>query len=182
MGEEASFNTVSMMEAAASNNGMQQQAKENGRASAAVVAADAVAAAHAVAATPVIFDPRLQGISDAIRVVPHFPKPGPPIHSFASQYQFNCRFKALMFARHVLVVQASCSTTSRRCSSGRRCSRTPWTSSWSTTAACPSTPSPVTTTSPSSPFLSTLDLVLATCSRPSLEVAVARACRRGAEF
>lgn len=23
-------------------------------------------------------DPRLQGISDAIRVVPHFPKPGPP--------------------------------------------------------------------------------------------------------
>ena len=24
-------------------------------------------------------DPRLQGISDAIRVVPHFPKPGPSI-------------------------------------------------------------------------------------------------------
>jgi adenine phosphoribosyltransferase len=23
-------------------------------------------------------DPRLQAISDAIRVVPHFPKPGPP--------------------------------------------------------------------------------------------------------
>uniref|UniRef100_A0A8R7PH10 adenine phosphoribosyltransferase n=1 Tax=Triticum urartu TaxID=4572 RepID=A0A8R7PH10_TRIUA len=25
-------------------------------------------------------DPRLQGISDAIRVVPHFPKPGPSVH------------------------------------------------------------------------------------------------------
>jgi adenine phosphoribosyltransferase len=40
-------------------------AKENGR----------------VAAT----DPRLQGISDAIRVVPHFPKPGPPARPPSTQ-------------------------------------------------------------------------------------------------
>lgn len=29
-------------------------------------------------------DPRLQGISDAIRVVPHFPKPGPDPHPASS--------------------------------------------------------------------------------------------------
>ncbi|KAK3158450.1 hypothetical protein QOZ80_2AG0137350 [Eleusine coracana subsp. coracana] len=78
MGEEASCNSVSIMEAVASadSNSKPQQAKENGRAAAA--AADALAAADAVvAAAPVaVVDPRLQGISDAIRVVPHFPKPG----------------------------------------------------------------------------------------------------------
>jgi hypothetical protein len=152
MGEEASCNTVSMMEAAAasSNNNKQQQAKENGR-SAAAVAVDAVAAADAVAA-----DPRLQGISNAIRVVPHFPKPGPTIHSFLSsspsRNRFNRQYCALMC---LVVVQASCSTTSRRCSSGRQCSRTPWTSSWSATVAWPSTPSPVTTTTATSNLLPT---------------------------
>jgi adenine phosphoribosyltransferase len=83
MSEEAGCNTVSMMEAAASNNGkQQQQAKENGRASAAVVV-----------------DPRLQGISDAIRVVPHFPKPGAPIlHPvLLSANSTPGRYKALMF-------------------------------------------------------------------------------------
>ena len=69
MGEEASGNAVSVMEAA-----KQPQPKGNGLA----------AAGEAAAAD----DPRLQGISDAIRVVPHFPKEGarallapPPIDS-----------------------------------------------------------------------------------------------------
>lgn len=63
MGEEASCNAVAAMEDAATN-AKQPQPKENGRASAA--AAEVAAAA----------DPRLKGISDAIRVVPHFPKQG----------------------------------------------------------------------------------------------------------
>ena len=73
MGEEASCNAVSVMEAAKQPQ-PQQQPKENGLAA----AGEAAAAA----------DPRLQGISDAIRVVPHFPKEGarallapPPIDS-----------------------------------------------------------------------------------------------------
>ncbi|PAN07030.1 hypothetical protein GQ55_1G299000 [Panicum hallii var. hallii] len=61
MGEEASCNAVSVMEAAK----QQQPPKENGLAA----AGEAVTAAAAP-------DPRLQGISDAIRVVPHFPKEG----------------------------------------------------------------------------------------------------------
>ncbi|OEL27174.1 Adenine phosphoribosyltransferase 2, partial [Dichanthelium oligosanthes] len=65
MGEEASCNAVSVMEAA-TNAKQPQQPKENGCAAAAVAAGEAVAVA----------DPRLQGISDAIRVVPHFPKQG----------------------------------------------------------------------------------------------------------
>lgn len=62
MGEEASCNAASAMEAATNA----RPAKENGRAPAVaeVVAQEAAA------------DPRLQGISDAIRVVPHFPKQG----------------------------------------------------------------------------------------------------------
>ncbi|CAL4886724.1 unnamed protein product [Urochloa decumbens] len=71
MGEEASCNTVTVMEAdtnAKPQPLMPQQAKENGRAPAA-----AEPVAEAAAAVP---DPRLQGISDAIRVVPHFPKEG----------------------------------------------------------------------------------------------------------
>ena len=71
MGEEASCNAVSVMEAAKQQ---QPPPKENGLAA----AGEAAAAA----------DPRLQGISDAIRVVPHFPKEGarallapPPIDS-----------------------------------------------------------------------------------------------------
>ncbi|KAM3242216.1 hypothetical protein ACQJBY_054728 [Aegilops geniculata] len=66
MGEEA--NCDSVMEAGNGNgNG---KAKENGHAVAAMpdVKADDTVVAPA--------DPRLQGISDAIRVVPHFPKPG----------------------------------------------------------------------------------------------------------
>ncbi|KAL6634729.1 hypothetical protein ACP70R_027400 [Stipagrostis hirtigluma subsp. patula] len=65
MGEEATCDGASAMEAAAGAGAKQQQhaAKENGRAE----------AAPAAVAVP---DPRLQGISDAIRVVPHFPKPG----------------------------------------------------------------------------------------------------------
>ncbi|CAL5020929.1 unnamed protein product [Urochloa decumbens] len=71
MGEEASCNTVTVMEAATNAKQPQlPQPKENGRAAAA--AAEPVAEAVA-AAVP---DPRLQGISDAIRVVPHFPKEG----------------------------------------------------------------------------------------------------------
>jgi len=57
MGEEASCNAVSVMEAAKQQ---QPPPKENGLAAAGEAAAD----------------PRLQGISDAIRVVPHFPKEG----------------------------------------------------------------------------------------------------------
>jgi len=77
MGEEASCNAVSVMEAATNA----KPAKENGCAPA-VAAAEAVAAVVAPeAAAPVAAaaaDPRLQGISDAIRVVPHFPKQGVP--------------------------------------------------------------------------------------------------------
>ncbi|RLM80376.1 adenine phosphoribosyltransferase 4-like [Panicum miliaceum] len=61
MGEEASCNAVSVMEAAKK----QPPPKENGLAG----SGEAMAAAAAA-------DPRLQGISDAIRVVPHFPKEG----------------------------------------------------------------------------------------------------------
>ncbi|CAO2046571.1 unnamed protein product [Urochloa humidicola] len=67
MGEEASCNTVSVMEAA--TNAKPPQPKENGHAA-------ATAEAVAEAAAPAVADPRLQGISDAIRVVPHFPKEG----------------------------------------------------------------------------------------------------------
>lgn len=66
MGEEASCNAISAMEAATNA----KPAKENGCAPA--VAAEAVA----VVAQEAAADPRLQGISDAIRVVPHFPKQG----------------------------------------------------------------------------------------------------------
>jgi len=75
MGEEASCNAVRVMEAATNA----KPAKENGcapavaEAVAAVVAPEAAAPVAAAAA-----DPRLQGISDAIRVVPHFPKQGVP--------------------------------------------------------------------------------------------------------
>ena len=65
MGEEANCNTV--MEAA--------KAKENGH------AVPDVKAKADDDATVVVADPRLQGISDAIRVVPHFPKPGTYIHT-----------------------------------------------------------------------------------------------------
>ncbi|CAM0945245.1 unnamed protein product [Alopecurus aequalis] len=61
MGEEANCNTV--MEAAT--------AKEKGHA--VDVKAKAV---DTVVVAPAETDPRLQGISEAIRVVPHFPKPG----------------------------------------------------------------------------------------------------------
>ncbi|KAF8645948.1 hypothetical protein HU200_046453 [Digitaria exilis] len=63
MGEEASCNTITVMEAA--NSKQQQPSKGQ----------EAVAVADA-AAPPAAADPRLQGISDAIRVVPHFPKQG----------------------------------------------------------------------------------------------------------
>ncbi|CAN6238638.1 unnamed protein product [Urochloa humidicola] len=76
MGEEASCNTVSVMEAATNAKQPQPQPKENGRAAAAA-AAEAVAETEAAAAAAAAAaDPRLQGISDAIRVVPHFPKEG----------------------------------------------------------------------------------------------------------
>ena len=81
MGEEASCNAVSVMEAATNA----KPAKENGCAPAVAEAAAAAEAVAAVvvpeAAAPVAAaaaDPRLQGISDAIRVVPHFPKQGVP--------------------------------------------------------------------------------------------------------
>ncbi|VAI58455.1 unnamed protein product [Triticum turgidum subsp. durum] len=64
MGEEANCDAV--MEAGNGNG----KAKENGHA---VAAMPDVKADDAVVA---LADPRLQGISDAIRVVPHFPKPG----------------------------------------------------------------------------------------------------------
>uniref|UniRef100_A0ACD5YSQ1 Uncharacterized protein n=1 Tax=Avena sativa TaxID=4498 RepID=A0ACD5YSQ1_AVESA len=70
MGEEANCNTV-------------MEAKENGHAVAVAVAvpdvkgkADDTVVVAAAPAPPAESDPRLQGISDAIRVVPHFPKPG----------------------------------------------------------------------------------------------------------
>ncbi|PWZ25447.1 Adenine phosphoribosyltransferase 2 [Zea mays] len=59
MGEEASCDAVSLTEA---GTNAKPVGKENGREPAAAPAAAA--------------DPRLQGISDAIRVVPHFPKQG----------------------------------------------------------------------------------------------------------
>uniref|UniRef100_A0ACD5Z4S3 Uncharacterized protein n=2 Tax=Avena sativa TaxID=4498 RepID=A0ACD5Z4S3_AVESA len=66
MGEEANCNTV--MEAT--------KAKENGHA-VAVPDVKGKADDTVVAVAPAAeADPRLQGISDAIRVVPHFPKPG----------------------------------------------------------------------------------------------------------
>lgn len=58
MGEEASCDAVSLTEA---GTNAKPAAKENGR---------------EPAAAPAAADPRLQGISDAIRVVPHFPKQG----------------------------------------------------------------------------------------------------------
>nr|CAB3447230.1 unnamed protein product [Digitaria exilis] len=73
MGEEASCNTITVMEAA--NSKQQQPSKENGHAAAVEEGQEAVAVADA-AAPPAAADPRLQGISDAIRVVPHFPKQG----------------------------------------------------------------------------------------------------------
>ncbi|XP_044419996.1 adenine phosphoribosyltransferase 2 isoform X2 [Triticum aestivum] len=66
MGEEANCDAV--MEAGNGNG----KAKENGHATA-VLAMPDVKADDAVVAPA---DPRLQGISDAIRVVPHFPKQG----------------------------------------------------------------------------------------------------------
>jgi hypothetical protein len=59
MGEEASCDAVSLTEA---GTNAKPVGKEVGREPAAAPAAAA--------------DPRLQGISDAIRVVPHFPKQG----------------------------------------------------------------------------------------------------------
>lgn len=78
MGEEASCNAaVSAMDAAVS---AKPPAKtENGCVAAEDVAAVVAQedAAPAPAPAPVAAaDPRLQGISDAIRVVPHFPKQG----------------------------------------------------------------------------------------------------------
>ncbi|KAG8060320.1 hypothetical protein GUJ93_ZPchr0002g25330 [Zizania palustris] len=66
MGEEANCNIV--MEAAVAAKAM-----ENGNGHAGATEAKAAPAAAAVSG---VVDPRLQGISDAIRVVPHFPKPG----------------------------------------------------------------------------------------------------------
>uniref|UniRef100_A0ACD5ZKQ8 Uncharacterized protein n=1 Tax=Avena sativa TaxID=4498 RepID=A0ACD5ZKQ8_AVESA len=72
MGEEANCNTV-------------MEAKENGHAVAVAVAvavpdvkgkADDTVVVAVAPAPAAESDPRLQGISDAIRVVPHFPKPG----------------------------------------------------------------------------------------------------------
>jgi adenine phosphoribosyltransferase len=78
MGEEASCNAVGAMEAATNA----KPAKENGCAPAVTeAAAEAVAAVVAqeeAAPVAAAADPRLQGISDAIRVVPHFPKQGAP--------------------------------------------------------------------------------------------------------
>ena len=115
-------------------------------------------------------DPRLQGISDAIRVVPHFPKPGPPIPSRTQSFRLTRQENRTRAARgrasigrchgarppgdtsaHRLFpgrcrracMQGSCSTTSRSCCSGRPCSRTPWTCSSSATAAWASRPSQV---------------------------------------
>uniref|UniRef100_A0A0D9VI98 adenine phosphoribosyltransferase n=1 Tax=Leersia perrieri TaxID=77586 RepID=A0A0D9VI98_9ORYZ len=69
MGEEANCNVV-LMEAAKSP-------KENGHSGVAAAVTDAPASAAPTAAKAVaVVDPRLQGISDAIRVVPHFPKQG----------------------------------------------------------------------------------------------------------
>ncbi|XP_071678883.1 adenine phosphoribosyltransferase 4 [Lolium perenne] len=65
MGEEA--NCIAAMEACT-------KAKENGHAVPAPKPDDAVVVVAAPA--PAEADPRLQGISDAIRVVPHFPKQG----------------------------------------------------------------------------------------------------------
>lgn len=105
MGEEAGCNALSVMEVDASgDNGKQPQAKENGHAAAAVDAADGAAAA---AAAPVPADPRLQAISDAIRVVPDFPKPGSFSPCFVPEpiqpaplARFSCSAAALVRCRH----------------------------------------------------------------------------------
>lgn len=68
MGEEVNCNAV--MEAGNGNG----KAKENGHAVVAMPDVKAKAKADDAVVAPA--DPRLQGISGAIRVVPHFPKPG----------------------------------------------------------------------------------------------------------
>jgi adenine phosphoribosyltransferase len=90
MGEEANCN-VAMESAAPKENGHTTGgAAAEAKAAAAAWAEIAVTDAAAVPKpTPppaaVAVDPRLQGISDAIRVVPHFPKQGPTLPSrFAS--------------------------------------------------------------------------------------------------
>ena len=70
MGEEANCDAV-MEDGNGNGNG---KAKENGHATAVVAMPDVKAKAEDAVVAP--GDPRLQGISDAIRVVPHFPKPG----------------------------------------------------------------------------------------------------------
>jgi hypothetical protein len=130
MGEEASCNAISAMEAATNA----RPAKENGRAPAVaeVVAQEAAA------------DPRLQGISDAIRVVPHFPKHGTSrLSSLTRSSPRPLRPIMPPASNAFLALQASCSTTSPRCCCAPGCSRTPSTCSSSATAGCASTPSPV---------------------------------------
>jgi adenine phosphoribosyltransferase len=64
MGEEANCNAL-------------MEAKENGNGHAVAVPDVKAKTDDAVVAAPAeVADPRLQGISDAIRVVPHFPKQG----------------------------------------------------------------------------------------------------------
>ncbi|VAI47260.1 unnamed protein product [Triticum turgidum subsp. durum] len=70
MGEEANCDAV-MEDGNGNGNG---KAKENGHATAVVAMPDVKAKAEDAVVAP--GDPRLQGISDAIRVVPHFPKQG----------------------------------------------------------------------------------------------------------
>lgn len=149
MGEEANCN-VAMESAAPKENGHTTGGAAAEAKAAAAWAEIAVTDAAAVPKpTPppaaVAVDPRLQGISDAIRVVPHFPKQGPTLPSrFASLPHVQIPSGIWISAR-AACMQASCSTTSRRCCCARGCSRTPSTSSSSATAAWPSPPSPVNT-------------------------------------
>jgi adenine phosphoribosyltransferase len=63
----------------------EQNIKSGGEKNNMVVEEAAPAAASKENGRVVSRDPRLQGISDAIRVVPHFPKPGPPAQPASTQ-------------------------------------------------------------------------------------------------
>jgi hypothetical protein len=97
MGEEA--NCIAAMEACT-------KAKENGHAVPAPKPDDAVVVVAAPA--PAEADPRLQGISDAIRVVPHFPKQGTsPLHRHLFSLS-RARSLASFFSRHPANPMTAC--------------------------------------------------------------------------
>jgi adenine phosphoribosyltransferase len=66
--------------------GEQENNKIGGSGNNAMAVDESGAAANKGKSLGAAADPRLQAISDAIRVVPHFPKPGPPPSSPTPTY------------------------------------------------------------------------------------------------